>query len=860
MSKPKKQPNLQPEKLKKIIHSNGFLFSAFTLFILLFMLFELPPLSFLEKNSYDWFNALTGLKRKSPVVLVEIDDKSIKEIGPWPWPRSYIADMTKRMGRSKAKAIGIDLLYTEKEVNKGIDEIKKIRKSLRNKKGVLRYKTFGSVDKKLRTAAVRLDNDKKLIGAIRSAKKVVLPLQLTTNAQQNKQKSLTKWLIKHTLPAQKTESGFFTPIKNLQNPAEIFKKPILTANSLETPFKHLSDAATALGHNNNFADADDTLRKHPLLILHKGRLFPSFSLQLAFLASQTRLRNSRISHEKQGFTGIVNGNMKISTDRQLQIHVNFDKSNNSFARYSFSDVINGKIPSKAFRNKAVIIGLTANDLYKPINTPTSENMSPTEAAAHFTSNILLADNIKRPGWAWLLEAGVLLYFMLFLIFVIPKVNLKTGSLILGIFLATWFFVAMMLYVGPGYWFQVHSPLILSILSLGTIQIKRKFFAVDRVDENTETNKMLGLSFQSQGMLDMAFDKFMKCSLKDPSVKDLLYNLGLDFERKRMHNKAAAVYEYILRGGKFKDTKERVKKLKDASEIIVVGTPKQRSDATLMLDSVETKPTLGRYEVIKELGQGAIGTVYLGKDPKINREVAIKVLRYDEVSEEQLEEVKKRFYREAEAAGRLSHPNIVTIFDAGEDYDLTYMAMELLSGKDLAEVCRKKNKLSIPRILEIVGAVAEALDYAHKNGVVHRDIKPANIMILDDDQIKVADFGIARIVDSSRTQTGDILGTPNYMSPEQVAGKKVDGRSDLFSLGAVMYELLTGEKPFQSDTMASIMYNIANATYVPVKEVAPNTPDCCVRIVDKLLTKAVTKRFQSAETVKNKIKACLKEIE
>jgi serine/threonine protein kinase len=226
-----------------------------------------------------------------------------------------------------------------------------------------------------------------------------------------------------------------------------------------------------------------------------------------------------------------------------------------------------------------------------------------------------------------------------------------------------------------------------------------------------------------------------------------------------------------------------------------------------------------------------------------------------VSEERLAEVKKRFYREAEAAGRLTHPNIVTIYDIGEDYDLTYIAMELLNGKDLAGYCRKEKRLPVTRVLEIIGAVAEALDYAHKKGVVHRDIKPSNIMLLKGNQIKVADFGIARIADSTGTQTGDIFGTPNYMSPEQVAGKKVDGRSDLFSLGAVMYELLTGEKPFQADTMAAVMYNIANANYRPLKKLTADYPECCVKIVNKLLTKGVSKRFQNAADVIQKINNC-----
>ncbi len=276
----------------------------------------------------------------------------------------------------------------------------------------------------------------------------------------------------------------------------------------------------------------------------------------------------------------------------------------------------------------------------------------------------------------------------------------------------------------------------------------------------------------------------------------------------------------------------------------------------MMGDGTARPTLGRYEVLKELGQGATGTVYLGRDPKINREVAIKTLRYPEVEPDHLEEVKTRFFREAEAAGNLSHPNIVTIFDVGEDHDIAYIAMELLDGQDLTHYCRGENLLPVKRVLGVIFSVAEALSYAHSEGVVHRDIKPANIVLLDNDQVKVTDFGIARLMDISQTQTGVVLGTPGYMSPEQVAAKKVDGRSDLFSLGVVFYELLTGEKPFKGDTVQTVMAAIAKSPYTPVRKVAPRTPPCCVKIVDKLLVKSVTKRLNPAAEAVKQIQLCL----
>src|SRR5574343_753054 len=257
----------------------------------------------------------------------------------------------------------------------------------------------------------------------------------------------------------------------------------------------------------------------------------------------------------------------------------------------------------------------------------------------------------------------------------------------------------------------------------------------------------------------------------------------------------------------------------------------------------------------------MGVVYQGRDPKINRIVAIKTMALSqEFEDDELVEVKARVFREAETAGRLNHPNIVTMYDAGDEHDLAYIAMEFLKGRDLVPQSKPGQLLPLPKVLSIIARVADALDYAHAQNVVHRDIKPANLMYeAESDQLKVTDFGIARITDSSRTKTGMVLGTPSYMSPEQLAGKKIDGRSDLFSLGVTLYQLSTGHLPFTGDSMATLMYKIANEAHAGVQTVNPALPDCLAAIIDRMLEKDPEKRYQHGTEVAAVLRACLEQL-
>jgi serine/threonine-protein kinase len=272
-------------------------------------------------------------------------------------------------------------------------------------------------------------------------------------------------------------------------------------------------------------------------------------------------------------------------------------------------------------------------------------------------------------------------------------------------------------------------------------------------------------------------------------------------------------------------------------------------------NAEPPKRLGRYELVSEIGQGAMGVVYRAHDPVLDRVVAIKTINLT-LPKDELPEYEARFYQEARAAGGLNHPNIVTIYDIGQSERVAYMAMEYLEGEELRAALASGQPLPLVQALDVVIQVAEGLAYAHERHVVHRDIKPANIMIVRDGLVKITDFGIARMRTTEvKTMTGMIMGSPKYMSPEQVAGKRADHRCDLFSLGVVLYEALTGEAPFQGESLHNIMYQILNSTPPAPSERNPDLPQIVDLVVAKALAKDPEQRYQNAKEMIDDLREC-----
>ncbi len=805
----------------------------------------------LERQAYDLGVRASSHAPSQRVAVIAIDDQSIANIGRWPWPREIHARMIANLKQAGAKVVGYASFFFEPQVDPGLVYIHKLAELYQTLSPVQQQNLadFASV---LTEADDALNSDRKLAAAITQAGNVALPMLFTIGEPRgNPDQPLADHVLKNQINKVVDRIG--------AGDNNIFPVPTLQAIA---PLEEISTGAAAIGHLNALPDVDGSTRTEPLVVRYYDQYFPSFSLVLA--ARSLNLGPADV--ELRLGEGVKLGNLTVDTDPYLQMYTYFYKDQDgrpAFPVDSFYDVISGKIPAEKYRDKVVLIGATAAGVGTYQVTPISPGMAPVVTLAHSVSSILEEDFFVAPTWGFWVEKAAFLLIALYLIMLLPRLKAGMGFMVSAALLAGLFAAHFVLMAGQLMWIQLMASAALLVIGHVLLTTKR-FLSTERGKarsdlDSAESNRMLGLAFQGQGQLDMAFDKFKKVPLDD-QLMDNLYNLALDFERKRQFNKAQTVYEYMTTfKPKFRDLDKKLNRAKQMSETVILGSGSGRTNASALVlegGTVE-KPMLGRYQVEKELGKGAMGVVYLGKDPKIGRIVAIKTMALSqEFDADELEEVKQRFFREAETAGRLNHPNIVTIYDAGEEHDLAYIAMEFLKGRDLVPQTKPGNLLPLPKTLSVVARVAEALTYAHRQNVVHRDIKPANIMYdAQADSVKVTDFGIARITDSSKTKTGMVLGSPSYMSPEQLAGKKIDGQSDLFSLGVTLYQLACGSLPFQGESMTQLMFKIANDPPADILGLNPTLPECLVAIIDRALAKDVAARFNSGEDMAHALRQC-----
>jgi len=842
----------------------------------------------LERAAYDWGVQSTTRTPSEKIAIIAIDDESIANIGRWPWPRNLHAELVKKLADGGAKVVGQTVFFLEPQIdpgaiyirdlvelysNAGFNELQtnidKLGVMLRNEAdsgGAIDIFEFyqqsqmssvvnrdiESLRSRLLEAEQSLNTDSKLAESIALAENVILAMPFILGVPRGKpDQDMPNYVVRNSI----------IQIRDRVSAQGQGLFPINSVNAIP-PIPEIGSVAAAIGHLNAVLDIDGGIRSEPLVLKYYDRYYPSLSLQIA--ARSLNLDNNDIGVNLA--ESIELGSLVIKTNSQLQMNTFFYSDNDgktAFQVDSFYDVLTDKIPLDKYRNKIVLIGPTAIGVGSPQVTPIDASMPPVITLAHSVSSILNEDFFIVPEWSQWARLGTFAFIGLYLMFAMPYMKAGVSASITLILLMALIVTHYQLMTAHTIWIQLMSPT--ALLIIGHLMVTTRRFLITEhgkarsEEESSESNRMLGIAFQSQGQLDMAFEKFRKCTI-DESVMEAMYDLALDFERKRLFNKANAVYKYMSKYDKqFRDINFRMTRTQTMEDTVMFGGGGGHAGGTLILDAngVE-KPMLGRYEIEKELSKGSMGIVYLGKDPKISRIVAIKTMALaQEFEEDELEEVKQRFFREAETAGRLSHPYIVTIFDVGEEHDLAYIAMEYLQGHDLGRYIKPDNLLDVRTILGIVQRVAEALAYAHKQNIVHRDIKPSNIMYEpESDSIKITDFGIARITDASKTKTGTVLGTPSYMSPEQLAGKKIDGRSDLFSLGVMLFQLLTGSLPFQADSMASLMFKITSEEASNIKTLRPEISDAVASVVGRTLAKDVEQRFQTGTELANHLKAVM----
>jgi eukaryotic-like serine/threonine-protein kinase len=602
----------------------------------------------------------------------------------------------------------------------------------------------------------------------------------------------------------------------------------------------LCEAAVALGHLQISIDRDNVLRRLAPGVPTPAGMLPSAAMATARAA------------------GLAAGDAPATGERWLRFHAGQQSA--GFRSIPAAQVLAGS-ELAALKDQIVVIGSAGGSLKAAIGS----QLAPAALLATEIANLADKEYISRPAWAaW---AELLIALLLGMGAGLAGRLPLSRAAALGVAGAAVLLAAEYTLLLAGTWLHLSGLALFCLTGMAILQglahlPGRPLGIAGASPDDTPA------SDQGPGEeLDLAFSVLRQQPTTD-RTKEKLYDLAMEHGRKRDYARAERVFRHLAaRDPGYRDVANKLEKLSGARGGPAKKAPSPAPAAANGAASAvpESTPgsgstgirTLGRYELERVIGRGAMATVYLGRDPTINRRVAIKTLPLaEEFEESDLAAARANFKREAESAGRLSHPHIISIYDAGEDSQVAYLAMEYIEGRSLSHYAQVGRLLAPRVVFELMARAAEALHYAHTQNVVHRDVKPANILYNPaTDTMKITDFGIARLTDSSRTRTGIILGTPSYMSPEQLSASQVTGQSDLYSLGVTMYHLLTGAPPFQADSIPRLMDKIVNQRHRPVADIRDDVPPCADRILDQVLAKDPADRFPSGRALAHALREC-----
>jgi serine/threonine-protein kinase len=764
------------------------------------------------------------------VVVIGIDSASLDQHGTWRWPRKQLATVVENLRQFHPKVIGLRLPLNTTETPAAIEALSA---ELQDLEPPLR--------RQARSWLSGLDTDAQLAHTMEKAGNVVL---LAPPGAQVNGTGTENGLKPFTLQTVNADPSWQQALLRI-----LLSPPQTPPAGIESPLPAFLHSAVHVGVGAMYKQKQ-RISSVPLAVKAGGAYLPGF--ELAVLAAA----NDRSTLIIDPGHGVRIGNERFITAPDLSY---YPRPASPVPAYTLQQLNRDDSLGNKLRDRIVILGATLQKLSPKLRAPAGQHYNPVTWSAHVVDSLLGGSAFLVPQWFYGAWRALLLIFTLYLVALPADWHQLRAPIVTGVLAMLSLNTGLLALTVHQLWLPVTGPVVFLLatqLLLWFISRRRSLLA-NAQQQLVEARVALGKQLQSQGQLELAMEQFSPC-LPAPLALDSVYQLGLEHERRRQVHKAQAIYARLSAGAKgYRDAAQRSRRLAELSKRFP-GADAPAANSTLILDDpVMELPVLGRYQLERELGRGAMGTVYLATDPTIGRQVAIKTLPLlDQYAAREQQAVAQRFLQEAEAVGRLAHPNIVNIHDAGQEHDLAYITMDYVEGSSLDAWVNESALLPVWEVLDLAAQVADALDYAHGRKVVHRDIKPGNIIYdRDSGTVKITDFGVARILDNKRTRTGTVLGTPSYMSPEQVAGQKIDGQSDLFSLGATLFQLLTGCLPFSGDSVATLMYQIANQKTPALRKYRRGLPVCVSRLVNRALQKAPAKRFTSGAEMALAVRKC-----